>query len=218
MAASVVAAAAVVTGAAAGAVSGCVFCDRSKEPAPLLEGRDVHLIPDLFPVVPGHLLLVSREHLPAYGAAPPEVLAELEELSAVAMDFVHRAYGVEPLLWENGGAGQTVFHAHLHVMPVALPALEDVIHSEEMTEVAGVGTVADYWRTQGPYHYLQFQGHRRIAEGNGSANWEFRRRVAIAAGLRYQEGRWVRPTTLDDVGDVTARWGAFRKGEVTGSA
>lgn len=178
----------------------------------MLEGRDIHLIPDLFPVVPGHLLLVSREHLPSYGAAAPDVLDELGETARVAMDFVHRSYGVEPLLWENGGAGQTVFHAHLHVMPVALPALAEVIESEYMTEVSGWDDVRAHWRDRGPYHYLEFGGHRRLAAGNGEANWEFRRRVAVAAGLRYEGGRWVRPTTMADVDEAIARWAVFRPG------
>lgn len=210
-----------MTGDAVGAASeatagaaeiGCVFCDRSREPTRLLDGHHVHLIPDLFPVVPGHLLLVSREHLPSYGAAAPEVLDELDQMAGTALDFVQRCYGVEPLLWENGGAGQTVFHAHLHVMPVALPAIAEVIESEHMTEVPGWDDVRAHWRERGPYHYLQFGGHRRLAEGNGEANWEFRRRVAIAAGLRYEGGQWVRPTTIADVDEVIARWEAFRPG------
>lgn len=196
----------------------CVFCDRSNEPGALFEGANVHLIPDLFPVVPGHLLLVSREHLPCYGAARPEVLAELDSVAAVAMQFVHEGYGVEPLLWENGGAGQTVFHAHLHVMPVALPALQEIIESEHMEEVFGWIAVAEKWRTSGPYHYLQYRGHRRVAEGDGEANWEFRRRVAIAAGLRYEAGHWVRPTTHDDVTEVIERWRFYKESRPTSSS
>jgi diadenosine tetraphosphate (Ap4A) HIT family hydrolase len=157
-------------------------------------------------VAPGHLLLVSREHLPCFGAAAPPVLEELEAMAAAASSFVHQAYGVEPVLWENGGAGQTVFHAHLHVMPVALEALEEVIESEDMTEISGWDEVRRHWLSRGPYHYLQFRGHRRLAEGNSAANWEFRRRVAIAAGMRYVDGRWVRPTTDADVADVQRRW------------
>ncbi|HEY8739509.1 MAG TPA: HIT domain-containing protein [Candidatus Dormibacteraeota bacterium] len=187
----------------------CVFCAQAAQPVALRRGRHVHTIPDLYPVVPGHLLLVSREHLPSYGAASPVVTEELQSEADLAMRFVHQSYGVEPLLWENGGAGQTVFHAHLHVMPVALHELEEVIESEHMTEVGGWDDVRRHWEAGGSYHYLQFRGHRRLAEGNGAANWEFRRRVAIAAGLRYQGGRWVRPTTADDVGDVQRRWGEW---------
>ncbi|MFN2462822.1 MAG: HIT family protein [Candidatus Dormibacteria bacterium] len=187
---------------------GCVFCHPGVFPGVLVQDEHVRLIPDLFPVAPGHLLVVSREHFPCYGAASARVLSSLEGMAAVARQFVIDSYGVEPVLWENGGAGQTVFHAHLHLMPVAVPALDEVIESEHMTEVAGWLEVADRWRRRGPYHYLGFNGHRRVAEGNGELNWEFRRRLAIAAGLRYEDGQWVRPTDMDDVAEVARRWGA----------
>ena len=188
----------------------CVFCHPEASPGVLLEDAHVRLIPDLFPVVPGHVLVVSREHLDCYGAASPEVLDSLERVSTIAREFVVDQYGVEPVLWENGGAGQTVFHAHLHLMPVSLHAIEEVIESEHMTEVARWADVARFYRENGPYHYLGFRGHRRLAEGNGEMNWEFRRRVAIAAGLRYEGGRWVRPTTAADVEQVAPKWERFR--------
>ena len=177
----------------------------------LLENEHVRLIPDLFPVAPGHVLLVSREHLTCYGAASPAVLAALEELSETAAAFVRDEYQVEPVLWENGGAGQTVFHAHLHVMPVALEAIEEVIESEHMNPVSGWDDVARLWHSHGAYHYLQFREHRRLIEGNGEMNWEFRRRVAIAAGMRVEGGRMVRSTTRADVEEVTHRWEAYQK-------
>jgi diadenosine tetraphosphate (Ap4A) HIT family hydrolase len=194
-----------------GGAPGCVFCHPETSPGVLLEDENVRLIPDLFPVAPGHVLVVSREHLACYGAASPEVLASLERVADVARTFVIEEYGVEPVLWENGGAGQTVFHAHLHLMPVAVQEIEEVIESEHMTEVAGWDDVAAYWRDRGPYHYLQYQGHRRLAEGNSEMNWEFRRRLAIAAGMRYEEGRWHRPTTRADVDEVVRRWAAHRE-------
>ena len=193
-----------------GGEPGCVFCHPDASPGVLVEDEHVRLIPDLFPVVPGHVLVVSRAHLSCYGDASPEVLDSLERLSGLAREFVVAEYGVEPVLWENGGAGQTVFHAHLHLMPVSLPAIEEVIESEHMTEVDAWADVASFYRENGPYHYLGFRGHRRLAEGNGEMNWEFRRRVAIAAGLRYEGGRWVRPTTAADVEEVPVRWESFR--------
>ena len=189
----------------------CAFCDPQASPGVLTENEHIRLIPDLFPVAPGHVLLVSKEHLACYGAASPAVLGDLEELSQTAAAFVRQEYRVEPVLWENGGAGQTVFHAHLHVMPVALDAIEEVIESEHMREVSGWDDVASLWQDHGAYHYLQYREHRRLIEGNGAMNWEFRRRVAIAAGMRFEGGRLVRATTNDDVRAVSARWEQYRQ-------
>jgi diadenosine tetraphosphate (Ap4A) HIT family hydrolase len=189
----------------------CAFCDPQASPGVLTENEHTRLIPDLFPVAPGHVLLVSKAHLACYGAASPAVLGDLEELSQTAAAFVRQEYRVEPVLWENGGAGQTVFHAHLHVMPVALDAIEEVIESEHMREVSGWDDVASLWQAHGAYHYLQYREHRRLIEGNGAMNWEFRRRVAIAAGMRFEGGRLVRATTDDDVRAVSARWEQYRQ-------
>ncbi|MGI8608973.1 MAG: HIT family protein [Candidatus Dormibacteria bacterium] len=187
----------------------CVFCHPEASPGMLSENEHIRLLPDLYPVAAGHVLLVSRRHLACYGEAPPEVLDSLEALSQTAMEFVRQAYNVEPVLWENGGAGQTVFHAHLHLMPVELQAIEELIAHEHMEEVSGWGAVADLYREKGPYHYLGFQEHRRLIEGNGEMNWEFRRRVAIAAGMRFDGGHVVRRTTRADVDEVTLRWKAW---------
>ncbi|MDQ6747663.1 MAG: HIT family protein [Candidatus Dormibacteraeota bacterium] len=200
-----------MTEAAGSTPEACVFCHPEASPRALQENQHVRLLPDLYPVVPGHLLVVSTKHVSCYGDAEPEVLEGLEQMSETAARFVRQAYGVEPVLWENGGAGQTVFHAHLHVMPVTLHAIEEVIESEQMEEVSGWGQVAALRQARGPYHYLQFQQHRRWHEGDGQMNWEFRRRVAIAAGMRLESGRLVRATTRSDVDEVTRRWGVYQR-------
>jgi hypothetical protein len=43
-------------------------------------------------------------------------------------------------------------------------------------------------------------------------NWEVRRLVAIAAGLRLVDGRWTRVTTHDDVTAVARRWKEWSAG------
>ncbi|HEV1997142.1 MAG TPA: HIT family protein [Candidatus Dormibacteraeota bacterium] len=196
--------------------AGCAFCHPEASPGVLTANEHVRLLPDLYPVAPGHVLVVSQEHLSCYGAAPAEVLTALETLSQTAAQFVRDAYGVEPVLWENGGAGQTVFHAHLHVMPVTLHAIEELIEHEHMEEVPGWTQVAELWQKKGPYHYMQFRDHRRLIEGNGEMNWEFRRRVAIAAGMRFEGGRLVRPTTKADVDEVPRRWDAWAGSRLVG--
>jgi len=180
------------------------------QPAALVETDTLRLLPDLYPVVPGHLLITSREHLACFGAAPPELLTNLEALAGRATAFVGDAYGVEPVRWENGGAGQTVFHAHLHLMPVQVDDLIDrLAAAPDSIEVSNWAEVADYYRSHGGYHYAEIHRRRHLLEGNGVTNWEFRRLVALSAGFRQEGGRWVRATTPDDVAAVGPRWEAW---------
>lgn len=196
---------------AAGDTAECVFCHPEMQPAALLETGALRLLPDLFPVVPGHLLVTSVEHVPCFGAAPPAVLAGLDELADHAAAFVRDAYGVEPVRWENGGAGQTVFHAHLHLMPVVIDDLiERLAAAPDSIEVSSWTEVAEYYRAHGGYHYAEAHSRRHLLEGNGFSNWEFRRLVALSAGFRQEAGRWVRATTPDDVTAVGPRWQAWQ--------
>ena len=57
----------------------CVFCTRRDQPALLFETRSLYVMPDKYPTVPGHVLIITREHLRCYALATQGVLDELEE-------------------------------------------------------------------------------------------------------------------------------------------
>lgn len=186
---------------------GCVFCHPEFQPAALVTTDVLRLVPDLYPLAQGHLLLISREHIPCYGAAAAGTLTALEELSGQARKFIRDTYAVDPLLWENGVSGQSVNHAHLHLIPLPLEGLVDVLASDPASsEIDGWEAVRERYRDHGAYHYAGLGGRRWLLEGNGVTNWEVRRLIAIAAGLRLVDGRWTRHTTADDVAEVARRW------------
>ncbi|HXA42029.1 MAG TPA: HIT family protein [Candidatus Solibacter sp.] len=197
-------------------VDGCVFCHPELTPAPLAETRSLRLVPDLYPVAPGHLLVISKPHLACFGAAPPAVLDELEELSQRARGFIRDSYRLDPVIWENGVSGQTVFHAHLHLIPVHLEGLIETLAADpESLEIEGWEAVRERYRAHGSYHYAAIGDQRWLLEGNGAMNWEVRRLIAVTAGLRYIDGRWVRPTTNDDVQLAARRWQEWTAAELT---
>src|SRR5687767_2123548 len=100
-------------------MSDCVFCRPGTQPPRLFESASFYVIPDRFPLRPGHLLVISKEHRRCHAAGPVEGEEELEAVAARAEAFLRDAYGCPALAWENGVFGQTVFHAHLHLLPVA---------------------------------------------------------------------------------------------------
>ena len=99
----------------------CVFCTivAGGIPADVL-GRNEHAvaIADLNPQAPFHALVIPVEHhdtVAASAAADPAVVGHLVSLA----DEVAKASGNGDyrLIANTGrGAGQTVFHAHLHVL------------------------------------------------------------------------------------------------------
>ena len=99
----------------------CLFCKivAGDIPADVVARTDVAVaFRDVNPQAPTHALVVPRDHhadAAALADASPETVAELVR---VARD-VARTDGLDDyrLVFNTGpGAGQTVFHAHLHVL------------------------------------------------------------------------------------------------------
>ena len=103
----------------------CMFCQIVQGRAPchqVYEDDEVLAFLDIFPVSPGHVLVIPKEHAVD--------IFDLEEASALAVARVARkvAYAVEETLRPDGlmvsqlnreAAGQTVFHYHMHLIPRA---------------------------------------------------------------------------------------------------
>lgn len=76
---------------------------------------------DLMPVNPGHLLVIPRAHAVGLADLDPEDGARMftvgQQLAAGLRRSLIRTDGVNLLLADGRAAFQTVFHAHLHVLP-----------------------------------------------------------------------------------------------------
>jgi diadenosine tetraphosphate (Ap4A) HIT family hydrolase len=98
---------------------GCVFCRLDPERI-LLESTHGVVLRDAFPVNPGHLLVVPRVHVASLFQLPTEVQGELWDLVRQARALLAedlRPDGFTVGLNDGEAAGQTVSHAHIHVIP-----------------------------------------------------------------------------------------------------
>lgn len=187
--------------------AGCVFCHPEVQPPALAETAHVRLVPDKYPLLPGHLLVITREHLACLGAASAEVVAEVEAMAARARAFLVERYGA-PLTWENGVAGQSVFHAHLHLIPKpAALELPPTDGAGGWSPAGGLQDLREHHRRHGHYHYVELGAERRIMTPDGELIRRMRGTLARAAGIKPGDGRFVRATTPADVEEVARRWG-----------
>jgi histidine triad (HIT) family protein len=101
----------------------CVFCRILARELPgslVYEDDDVVGFLDLFPVQPGHTLVVPRQHVMDLMHCPDPLAGRLLAACARVAAAVVAATGAEGFnVWTANGrvAGQTVFHLHLHVLP-----------------------------------------------------------------------------------------------------
>ena len=120
----------------------CPFCP--PEAAVVAESTAAVAVRDGFPVAEGHTLVIPRRHVGSVFELGPDELADFFALVArvraqLAADFAPDGFTI----WINDGeaAGQTVGHAHLHIIPRR--------HGDVPDPRGGVRWVlpehADYW-------------------------------------------------------------------------
>jgi diadenosine tetraphosphate (Ap4A) HIT family hydrolase len=98
----------------------CVFCGRLAAGGLVAETAEAAAFADAFPLSPGHTLIVPRRHEPDFLAlSPAEQMAMWSLLQPVrrAIESGYRPDGYNLGVNVGAAAGQTVAHAHLHVIP-----------------------------------------------------------------------------------------------------
>ena len=106
----------------------CPFCSRIASDPSVQQGGAVVAIPDGFPLNPGHTLVVPRRHVADLFALTPEDQVDVWRLVAAVRERLlaeRRPAGFNIGLNVGEAGGQTVAHAHVHVIPRFLGDVAD---------------------------------------------------------------------------------------------
>lgn len=112
----------------------CFFCKNERfslnrmlnleaEDSIIYEDKNVFVTLDIAPVVKGHYLIVTYEHINSYGNANENVYSSLEAAKEYLISNVYHTDNV--IFWEHGAvishsAGASIDHAHMHAIPMPL--------------------------------------------------------------------------------------------------
>lgn len=101
----------------------CIFCmiiDGKIPAAKIYEDETVLAFLDINPVIPGHSLVVPKQHCSSIWSAPEEVLAAcgrgIKKVSKAVLDGMN-AEGLNVLQNNGEVAGQEIEHLHFHLIP-----------------------------------------------------------------------------------------------------
>lgn len=100
----------------------CLFCKIAGKKIPskvVYEDDDVFAFEDIGPQAPTHVLIIPRKHFASLDQATVEDQAVLGKLQLVAADLARKlklSDGYRTVVNTGSGAGQTVFHLHLHLL------------------------------------------------------------------------------------------------------
>lgn len=95
----------------------CTFCDKSEYGSAIAENGEFFVKATYGMMgVEGYVLLVPKSHVSCYGALSRKKHEKFGKARDTLVDAVERNYG-KSVVFEHGKTGQTVLHAHLHVIP-----------------------------------------------------------------------------------------------------
>jgi histidine triad (HIT) family protein len=102
---------------------GCIFCKIAAGTIPstkLYEDAETLAFMDINPANDGHCLVIPKAHFPTVFALAPEAFAAAGRTVIKVAGAVQAALapdGINLLQANGAGAGQSVFHFHIHVLP-----------------------------------------------------------------------------------------------------
>lgn len=99
-------------------MSDCPFCNIPDERV-ILGNESVIAFLDLYPVNPGHTLVIPRRHVASFF----DLTSKEQEHAMALIGYIRQMYKLQGAIGFNVGindgeaAGQTVMHAHWHIIP-----------------------------------------------------------------------------------------------------
>jgi histidine triad (HIT) family protein len=104
-------------------VSGdCLFCKIAAKQIPaklVYDDADVFAFEDINPQAPTHILICPKKHFASLEQATPEEESVLGKIALVAAKLARGrklGEGYRTVMNTGTGAGQTVFHLHMHLL------------------------------------------------------------------------------------------------------
>lgn len=171
--------------------SDCLYCAANSFALahPLRESSGFHVVCDVHPLREGHILIVPKAHIACMGALPDDEFTEFLQLYEAISHFLERAYGAVST-FEHGKIGQTVFHAHVHLLPFAGDAAVIVPERREvLTPFGDLGELRCVYGEDGQYLFFSIGDSRWFVDTSLGAPRFFRDRFASVLG-HPERGNW----------------------------
>jgi diadenosine tetraphosphate (Ap4A) HIT family hydrolase len=175
----------------------CPFCrerlDRSKaaHDEKLFSNGLVHVLPDLSPLCPGHLLTVARRHVLSMAGLGSVALADVASTVSMLCTDLSPEFG-DYFLFEHGtppdgsSHGACLDHAHIHMLPMESSMFDRLIEALPWESISRFEDLHRY--EQDGYAYLGIKGSHYVYPNPDTGSQWIRRQVC--AFLRRDDWDW----------------------------
>ncbi len=161
---------------------GCIFCEMDHDSVRediLFQSEHFYVKSCLASVALGHVLVIPKEHYACYGALPQELEKEYLQVKEKTIGRIREKL-FEPFLLEHGVWGQSVAHAHTHIIPLQgeryfiSSILEEMIFPSGVSyKEGGLETMRELYHTEGGYLSIEEKGRNLVCsvEGFSYEDW-----------------------------------------------
>lgn len=127
----------------------CVFCQDN--PRIVWEGGGLKVCSDPAPLAAGHLLIYATEHYPSAADLTIDLVTRMDNIERALGEAMVEKYG-DYALFEHGRTGHCIrsrpgerlcHHVHVHLIPCAVPPLEELIPLTQRRAVASWSEVVE---------------------------------------------------------------------------
>jgi diadenosine tetraphosphate (Ap4A) HIT family hydrolase len=146
------------------------------------------VIPDISPLVPGHVMIVPKAHILCFGAVDDAARDEFSCIVNATRTVVKEHYGPSVLL-EHGTSSldpvaDHVTHAHLHIVPAAID-IRDSLLNFNTTTIASLSDLSHWAARDEEYIYFESCAGERVVADRivGIKRLFFRREIARQIGI-----------------------------------
>lgn len=205
-------------------IDGCPFCTETRfvsvrgpegagAESILVGDEDLWLVPDIAPLVEGHLLLISTKHHLCFGDWPTSLDEKLRNVRARIVEMLMQTYRQKVVIVEHGGthcgaAGSCINHAHWHFLPTGLPIRSAFEARLGAAQPASLETLRQLYQRGQSYLYIDEPGSEAGAFPVQDLPSQFLRQTLVA--LRTG-GPWRWQTSYRTPESAMARRNAISK-------
>jgi diadenosine tetraphosphate (Ap4A) HIT family hydrolase len=180
----------------------CVFCDRTKFVDRIItENSDWYVIATLGQIVGGYVLIIPKDHVSCMGALTSKQSKSMSNITkevshALCLEYLPNNATIPcPItMFEHGVVGQTVKHAHLHILPVAVNLTAkikaDFPKSEHEELQAATQLCEIYSKGQEPYLFWTTPNGKTMICKNPPAPGQYMRLIVAELLDAPERGEW----------------------------
>lgn len=146
----------------------CVFCEiegsnhiEDVYNSHIIDTPNFYVVAGRGQICEGYMIICARQHIFNMSLLGGEEWEELLKLKKRIVQLVKAIYKCTPLFFEHGDAdcnnrgGSCISHAHIHVVPLTLLKVPEMLHKFRLYHFRSIYKWKDYAVKHSPYFYLE---------------------------------------------------------------